>query len=88
MVMMQLGSRSRHISVQWCKNKSGGLEWPEMQLIMWLLSPMNRMSVAGRVLRRSATMGGPRASTRVVSAAQMGMAACREGTFASPLYCR
>ena len=74
-----MASRSRHISVQWCKNKSGGLERPEMQSITWLLSPMNRMSAAGRVLRRSAAMGGPRASTRVASAAQTEMAACREG---------
>ena len=85
-VMRWLGSRSWHISVQWCKNKSEGLERPEMQSITWLLSPMNRMSMAGRVLRSSATMGGPRALTRVASAAQMGMAACREGPFAFPLY--
>ena len=70
-VMRRLGSRSRHISVQWYRNKAGGLQWPEMQSITWLLSLMNRISTAGRVLRRSATMGGPRASTRVASAAQI-----------------
>ena len=53
-VMTWLGSKSRHISVQWCKNKSGSLEWLGMQSITWLLSPMNRMSAVGRVLRRSA----------------------------------
>jgi hypothetical protein len=36
-VMRRLGSRSRHISVQWCKNKSEGLERLEMQSMMWLL---------------------------------------------------
>ena len=61
-VMRWLGSRSRHISVQWCKNKSGGLERPERQSMTWLLSPINKMSAAGRVLRRSASMSGPRAS--------------------------
>ena len=84
MVMRQLGSRLRHISVQWCKNKLGGLERLEMQLITWLLLPMNRMSAAGRVLRRSTAMGGPRALTRVASAAQTGMAACREGPLHLP----
>ena len=36
-VMTWLGSRSWHISVKWCKNMWGGLERPEMQLMMWLL---------------------------------------------------
>ena len=87
-VMRQLGSRSRHISMQWYRNKSGGLQRPEMQSIAWLLSPMNRISTVGRVLRRSVAMGGPRTLMRVVSAAQTGMGACREGPFAFPLYCR
>ena len=70
-VMRSLGSRSWHISVQLYRNKLGGLQWPEMQSITWLLLPMNRISTAGRVLRRSAAIGGPRALMRVVSAAQI-----------------
>ena len=70
-VMRRLGSRSRHISMQWYRKKSGVLQWPEMQSITWLLSPMNRISAARRLLRRSAAMGGPRPSTRVASAAQI-----------------
>ena len=59
-VMKWLGSRSRHISVQWCKNMLGGLKRPEMQSMTWLLQLVSQHPAVPPVLSRRShpTMAG------------------------------